>query len=125
MKSIINLCVILKTQNISMEDLRMLKKENIRIFSWSINVDITAKTSAVHLKGQKIEEAKNIILWETKISEEARPCVISILRLAQECNANLLEICSYAKQEVLRFSFEFEFREDFLKFENNIKELAL
>lgn len=108
-----------------MGDFSMLKKDDIRISSWSINVDIVGSISTVHLRGQGIEGAKNIILWETKISEETRFYVITILRLAQECNANLLEVRSYAKEEVLRFSFEFKFREDFLKFENELKELSL
>ena len=103
----------------------MLKRENVRISSWSINVDIVSEGFSIYLREQGFEGTKKIILEENRISDETRKDVISILRIAQECNANLLEVRSYTKQQVLRFSFEFKFREDFLEFENKIRELAL
>lgn len=103
----------------------MQKKELLRISSWSINVDIEAEGFTIYLKGHDFEGTKKIILEENKITDETRKYVISILKLAQKCKANLLEVRSYTKQQVLRFSFEFKFREDFLKFEKKIKELAL
>ena len=103
----------------------MIEREKVRISSWCVNVDIETKGFSIYLRGQGFEGTKKLILEENKISNETREYVISILRIAQECNANLLEVRSYTKKQVLRFSFEFEFREDFLEFEKTIKEITL
>lgn len=98
----------------------MAKKDSVRVVSWGIVVEIKANIHNIYLKGQILEEARKIIIRDNRIPDNVVDESLSILKLAQECNAILQEIRNNPVRGTLQFSFEIEFWDEFLKFKNNL-----
>ena len=102
----------------------MLKKDFVRFVKWGITVEIVANVHTIYLKGQDFEEARRILVMDDKIPNRIIDETLIILELAKECNASLQEIRSIPAKGTLKFSFEFEFWEEFLKFKKKTEELS-
>ena len=103
-----------------MGDFRMSKKDFVRFARWGITVEIVADVHTIYLKGQGFTEARRIIILDNRIPDKVIDEALTILKLAQECNASLQEIRNNPIKGTLQFSFEFEFWDEFLKFKNNV-----